>query len=640
MEAGMSNGKHCDGKMGFGGQVRCFRHAATRMTVSIGVAVAVVMAAVPLSRPSTVPPAVQLSASTALILGGTGLPTPPQSYVDAVHNLYLAPYGYGAYAPQAFTTPEQAYPLTWPNSLSADDSVAQGVSILDSAIKEQLAAGTDPTDNHVVVFGYSQGAAVVSQEEAQLEASSSPPDPKQLSFVMVGNPSNPNGGINQRFTVPGAPLSLSSLGQTFNYSPAVSNTYPTASYTQEYDGFADFPQYPLNLLSVLNAYIGVFTQHFSYLNLTPEQLNSAVELTTVGDTTTKYYMIPTAKLPLLVPVRLIPLVGNPLADLLEPDMRVLVNLGYGSIDNGWSPDPANVPTPFGLFPTDINPADVLTALAKGIPQGITNALNDFKTPTLFDTSSLSGFLAGFHTVGFTPSDTPSLLQLLAGFTAFGNGGVPVSSNDGFVKTLTNLVAQDISVARPLADTALALGVGLPQYDAELFTSQLAAGNLLNAVGMPLAADIGLAPFALLSGAFPVIGAVATTVTQLAEITGVEPNASAAATASKNALAIAPKVIPDTPKVSADTREVKPLTAKINSVTAKFGDVTAKIRTATTKISPATPKVTASTSPSQPRTHDRPLAHAVANAINTVRKAVKASAVGSRHPAGSDAASGQ
>jgi hypothetical protein len=405
-----------------------------------------------------------------------------------------------------------------------DTSAVQGVTILDSAIKDQTAAG-----DHVVVFGYSQGVAVASQEEAQLAASSNRPSSDQLSFILVGDPSNPNGGINQRFAVPGAPFSFPSLGQTFNLAPAASNTYPTAVYTQEYDGFADFPQYPINLLADLNAYVGIFTQHFAYADLTPQQINSAIVLPTVGDTTTTYYMIPTANLPLLVPVRLIPLIGNPLADLLQPDLRVLVNLGYGSITNGWSPGPANVPTPFGLFPTNINPVDVLTALAKGIPQGITNALNDLKTPTLFDTSSLSGFLAGFHTFGFTPSNSPSLLQLLAGFTAFGNGGVPISTTGGIANTLTNVVAQDIAVVKPFADTAFALGVSLPQYDAELFASQLAAGNLLNAVGMPIAADVALAPYALIVGAaFPIVGAAATTVTQLAELTGVEPNPTPAA----------------------------------------------------------------------------------------------------------------
>jgi hypothetical protein len=475
-------------------------------------------------------PTMAFAADTALIMGPSGVPTPPQSYVDAADQLYLVPNGYGAYTPQALTTPEAFYPVTGVNSLSIDTSIAQGVTILNNAINQQIAAG-----NHVVVFGYSQSSVVSSQEMAQLAASSNPPSPDQLSFVLVGDESNPNGGIIERFEVPGAVLSLPSLGATFNDAPTASSTYPTAVYTSEYDGFADFPQYPIDFLSDLNADLGMIYQHFAYTDLTPQQISSAIALPTMGDTKTQYYMIPTANLPLLDPVRLIPLIGDPLADLLQPDLAVLVNLGYGSITDGWSPGPANVPTPFGLFPTDINPADVLTALANGAVQGVTNALNDLKAPTLLDTSSLSGLLAGLHTFGLTPSNNPSLLQLLAGFSTLGNEDVPVTSS-GVVNTLTGVVSNDLAVALPLADTALAIGASLPQYDAQLFVSQLHAGNLLNAIGMPIAADLALAPYALIVGtAFPIVGAVASTVTQLAELVGLVPNPTGAtATTAKTA----------------------------------------------------------------------------------------------------------
>jgi hypothetical protein len=242
-------------------------------------------------------------------------------------------------------------------------------------------------------------------------------------------------------------------------------------------------------------------------------------------------------LPLLVPVRLLPLIGNPLADLLQPDLRVLANLGYGSITNGWSPGPANVPTPFGLFPTDINPADVVTALAHGAVQGVTDALDDLRTPTLFDTSSLSLFFKGAHTAGYSSTDNPSLLQLAAGFATLGNAGVPVSSSGGVVNTLASVVSNDLAVVKPLTDTALAIGASLPNYDAQLFTSQLKGGNLLSAIGLPIAADFALVPYALLvGGIFPVVGAAATTVTRLAELTGTEPNptGTGAATVSTNA----------------------------------------------------------------------------------------------------------
>lgn len=464
-------------------------------------------------------PAVAFAADTALIIGGSGVPIPPPSYVDAADQLYLVPNGYQAFVPQALDTPEQWYPVTGVDSLSVDTSIAQGVTILDGAINQQIASG-----NNVVVFGYSQSSGVASQEMAQLAASSNPPRPNQLSFVLVGDPDNPNGGLEQRFEVPGAPLALPGLGSTFNDVATATNAYPTAVYTQEYDGVADFPQYPIDLLSDLNAYVGVFTQHFAYVDLTPQQISAAIALPTVGDTKTRYYMIPTADLPLLDPVRLLPIIGDPLADLLQPDLAVLVNLGYGSITDGWSQGPANVPTAFSLFPTDINPADILAALGSGAVQGVANALDDAKSPQLFDTSSLSGFLAGLHTIGDTPSNNPSLLQLVAAFSTIGNEGVPVTSAGGILDTLTNVVSGDLAVAKPIAGTAQTIAETLPGYDAQLFTSQLRAGNLINAIGMPIAADFALAPYALIfGGVFPIVGAAASTVTQLAELTGLEPN---------------------------------------------------------------------------------------------------------------------
>jgi hypothetical protein len=516
-------------------------------------------------------PAVTHAADTALIMGASGIPTPAPIYVAAAEQLYLVPNGYGGYTPQALTTPEQFYPASGVNSLSVDASVAQGVSDLDSAITQQIAAG-----NHVVVLGYSQSSVVASQEMAQLASSSNPPGPSQLSFVLLGDPSDPNGGLNQRF--PGASL----LGQTFNVAATASNPYPTTVYNQEYDGFADFPQYPIDFLSDLNAYLGIFTQHFGYLDLTPQQISSAITLPTTANTTTTYYMIPTANLPLLAPVRLLPLIGDPLADLLQPDLAVLVNLGYGSITNGWSPGPANVATPFGLLPTNINPVDVLTALGGGVVQGVTNALADLKNPTLLDTSLLSGLFADFTTLGLTPSN-PSLLQVLAAFATFENAGVPVSSSNTTLGALPGAVAGELAVG--LANTAFGLGVSLPQYDAQLFASQLAAGNPLNAIGLPIAADLGLAPYALLIGtAFPVVEAVATPVTLLSELTGVEPNPA-------DTPAVTPAV---TAKVTAVTPKANVVTTLVTPTGSKVGPVTPKVTTVTPKVHPLTLKLTSGT----------------------------------------------
>jgi hypothetical protein len=45
----------------------------------------------------------------------------------------------------------------------------------------------------------------------------------------------------------------------------------------------------------------------------------------------------------------------------------------------------------------------------------------------------------------------------------------------------------------LFDTVLALGVSLPNYDISLFEQGLETGNLLSAIGDPIAADIGILP---------------------------------------------------------------------------------------------------------------------------------------------------
>ena len=40
----------------------------------------------------------------------------------------------------------------------------------------------------------------------------------------------------------------------------------TNIYSLEYDGFTDFPRYPLNFLSDLNAVLGIAEIHGTYLN--------------------------------------------------------------------------------------------------------------------------------------------------------------------------------------------------------------------------------------------------------------------------------------------------------------------------------------------------------------------------------------
>jgi hypothetical protein len=222
-----------------------------------------------------------------------------------------------------------------------------------------------------VVFGYSQSATIATDEIRALMAAGSPYQGR-LSFVLVGDPNNPVGGVLERF--PG--LYVPFLDVAFNGATPPNSPYPTTIYTGQYDPIADFPQYPLNVVSDLNAYMGFFSVHTTlYPHLTATQVADAVPLPTspgyTGDT--QYYMVMTQNLPLLAPIRDIPYIGPPIADLVQPDLRVLVDLGYA--DYGPGANYADVPTPASLFSIP-NPFTVIPDLGTGAVQGVQAALVD------------------------------------------------------------------------------------------------------------------------------------------------------------------------------------------------------------------------------------------------------------------------
>jgi hypothetical protein len=471
-----------------------------------------------------------LGDGTAFVIGGSGLPMPPPSYVDAVDQLYLEPRGFTG-TPQALDTPEGFYPVTGVHSLPYDTSAAQGQQILDAAILHQIATGHVDAANPVVVFGLSQSTAIASTTMTELANQGVPSD--DVHFVLVGDISNPDGGVLERFDVPaGSDPSFPSLGFTLT-GAGPADLYPTDIYTQEYDGFADFPKYPLNLISDLNAALGILYDHGAYLGDTPEQIASAIQLpTSTADTLTNFYIIPDDSLPLLDPLRLLPVIGQPLYDLLEPDTRIVVNLGYGSITDGWGQGDADVPTTLGLFPTNLDGAAVSTALSNGLQQGITTAIQDLESPAnyqitpLADNPSLATLLLGAFNTGLIDTLHPSLMQgfqilkeALGGAANFPiSDATLLSSPTDILNDLAGTVAADYAALLPIADTVDALLTSLPAYDASMFVDQLEAGNLINAIGDPIAADVVMLPFLLLLGtAVPIAEATAGTLVNLVDL---------------------------------------------------------------------------------------------------------------------------
>jgi hypothetical protein len=357
------------------------------------VRVLVLLAGVLLGFSTTITTAITL-AGTALIVGGTGTPNPAaiKDYMQNAVAYYIAPNVTTCPESNCDTVPIKYIAQFWPfpfpgwGGLSGakwNVSVASGVTGLNSALINQLQS--DPSGD-VTIFGYSQGAAVASIEKTSL-AGLSPALKNQLSFVLIGNPERPNGGIFERLAILGT---VPILDATFGLPTPTNTGIATTDIAFQYDGVADFPEYPIDVLADLNAIAGFAYIHGTYLEpngaapdglpdgYTPAELAAEIanpaNQVVYGDTT--YITIPTPNLPLLTPLRdYLPVLGNPLADLIQPDLKVLVDLGYNPNAN------PGIPTPFQLIPV-INPTTLTTQLVAGAFQGVSNALGDLGGTTL------------------------------------------------------------------------------------------------------------------------------------------------------------------------------------------------------------------------------------------------------------------
>ena len=298
---------------------------------SVGVAVLAVLMAVALALASTITSAVQLLASTALIMSGTFTPTPPPAFVDMAKNHFILPThpgeDIGPYV--AVTTPEEAWPVTGLFDLPFGRSVAIGLGDLQQAMAEH---GND----NLVIFGHSQSSVIIYLEKRRL-AEQFPigtPAPN-IDFVTIGTLNLPNGGVMTRFWG----LYLPFVDFYFNGPAPTDTQFDTVIITQRWDGFADFPIYPIVLPSVLNAIAGFFYVHEEYENVTLAGDPSKYLVGSHGDT--DYYFFETENLPLFGPLRGLG-VPESLTDIVEPLTAFVVELGYRRDIPPWVPSPARL----------------------------------------------------------------------------------------------------------------------------------------------------------------------------------------------------------------------------------------------------------------------------------------------------------
>ena len=340
--------------------------------------------------------AVTLAATTALIVPGTGTPK-AEDVADYMPNAYdrFVASSNPTVLPSECTAATECtltgvdYPASfWPlffiprwcvagRCEKWNESVGQGVAQL--AFDLGTAVGTS---NKVVLFGYSQGARVVSIEKENLRNF---PNKDQLEIVLIGNISRPNGGLWSRLSfLPTIPISDVSFGKPTPTDVGIKTT----DISFEYDGVSDFPVYPLNLLADLNALAGFQYVHGYYLvpngngptdqlpwGYTADEIEALIEdpnNPTKGDTT--YVTIPAKSLPILQPfidfgnATGTSAIVNPILELVQPALKVLIDTGYDRTANPGDP------MIFRLIPR-INPIKLVVDLVAAVGQGIKDAFD-------------------------------------------------------------------------------------------------------------------------------------------------------------------------------------------------------------------------------------------------------------------------
>jgi hypothetical protein len=331
--------------------------------------------------PAVVSP-VTAHAATAVIMGPTFMPDPAADpdYLRVVAQNFLGPTtnckaGNCTLIP--LVTPEEFWPITGLDDLTLDQSIAVGVQLLTTELEAQIAAAaTEP----VVFFGNSQSATLLTLAKRTL-ADLAPADKSRLIFVLLANPNRPNGGLLGR----AAPTSVPNSGVSAAVATPIDTGIPTIDITFQYDAVADYPAYPSNFLSVLNTLAGARIHSGSTTTLngyTEAELTAAISdpanRQIYGDT--MYITIPAKSLPLVDLLRTFGAENRlsnfttPIADLIEPTMRLLVELGYDRTSYGqaqpFGPLPANNQLQLDALTTAAASAGldaVISALKQGAP---------------------------------------------------------------------------------------------------------------------------------------------------------------------------------------------------------------------------------------------------------------------------------
>lgn len=209
---------------------------------------------------------------------------------------------------------------------SISEAIAIGQRMLDAQIVDAVA---NANGSPVHIAALSAGTLVVHRELTYLATAGNAPPPNALEFTLFASPEI---GLVQTYLPTGATVPF--IGYT---SQGLLNTqYNVNMVFGQYDGWANPPDRPWNLLSVVNALFGTaYYHHPSALASMSEAVELSSVTTPLGGTITTY-MIPSPILPMLLPLQQIG-VPQPIVNGLNMILQPIVNAGYSSLDPNAGP---------------------------------------------------------------------------------------------------------------------------------------------------------------------------------------------------------------------------------------------------------------------------------------------------------------
>jgi hypothetical protein len=365
---------------------------------------------------------------------------------------------------QGVDYPAEFFPFVifngWCPGLQCDtwnESVDTGVTNLDGFVDPFK---TDPNTGPLVIFGYSQGGAVVSREMYNLAGLDQ--DVKDnITVVTIGNINNPRGLFARLGFLPTIP----GLNITFGPNLPTDIGIKSVNYSFEYDPVGDAPSYWGNPLAMLNAVAAFEYVHGYYLvpndngptDVMPygydndslgDAINDPANRQTYQDAT--FVLIPQrGALPMYQPVLDI---GNqlgvgslvkPLVALVNPLTKLFVNLGYDRTTNPGIPQYLSI-LPFNPF--TFNPVSFSVQFVQAVVQGVQDAL------------------AGGASLDVADTQAPSTMSALASFSRLAATETPqeTAPTGDHAKTVSTLAAEtagdtsataDADAAKAAADAA-------------------------------------------------------------------------------------------------------------------------------------------------------------------------------------------